>query len=66
MWNHEFTIEVLSLNERLKVSCYDEDFFVHDFLGHAIIDLKDLLKNKGEAPVWIPLKSKAGEMTAEV
>jgi hypothetical protein len=48
------------------VSCYDEDFFVNEFLGHAIIELKELYKNKGEIPFWITLKSKAGQMTAEV
>jgi len=48
------------------VSCFDEDFFANEFLGHAAIDLKDLFKKQGETPFWQPLKSKAGEMTAEI
>jgi len=47
------------------LSCFDEDFFVNEFLGHTVIELKELFKNQGD-PLWIPLKSKAGQMTAEL
>lgn len=55
IWNDRFELEVPNMQERLKISCFDEDIFVHDLVGEASVEVS-LLCTIQTTRKWLPLK----------
>lgn len=55
-WNEAIEIPIASLKEtNLKITCYDEDIMMNDFVGQQIFSTSELLIN-GLTPTWYDLK----------
>jgi Ca2+-dependent lipid-binding protein len=62
VWNQTFELHIESLDDKLKIICYDEDALTNDLVGEAILSLRLLCKELND---WIPLKYQ-GKKSAEI
>ena len=42
VWNQMFEIHLFSLNDEVKITCYDEDMIKNDLVGERTIKVKSL------------------------
>ena len=54
LWDQVFEIQLYSLEDEIKISCFDEDLISNDYIGERTIKLKALCQDKLEERV-IPL-----------
>lgn len=47
-WNNTIAIPVYSLEEDLKITCFDEDLITDDLVGTALIKVGKLVKHKNK------------------
>jgi Ca2+-dependent lipid-binding protein len=58
IWNYNFSIEVQSLNDKIKIKCIEESLPNKGFIGETILSVSSLISSDN----WIPLyDNKAGE-----
>ncbi len=62
MWNETFEISVESLNDYIKISCFDEDSLSNDLVGEVEIIVSQLCPKFDD---WLILEYK-GERSAEI
>lgn len=55
IWNDKFELEVMSMGDDIKFSCYDEDLWSQDLIGETSIRIAHLCDIKGTRK-WLPLK----------
>ena len=56
IWDDIIEIPIASLKDtNLKITCYDEDIMMNDFVGQHVFSAADLLKN-GMTPTWYDLE----------
>lgn len=63
MWNETLEIPIESLEERVKLICYDEDMIMDEAVGEEIFTFKEVLDKS--AGGCIQLKHK-GKLAAEL
>jgi Ca2+-dependent lipid-binding protein len=67
VWNHSFIISQTSLDDVIKIICFDEDFIVHDFVGETTVLISSIIKGPG-VEHWVPIYhklQKSGEVLVE-
>jgi len=42
VWNEEFEFNIESLDDCIKIKCYDNDIIVDDLIGETIIPLSEI------------------------
>lgn len=54
-WNDKFDIEIVSLEDEMKVECFDEDLFANDLIGDTSFKVS-MLCSEQHTRKWLPLK----------
>lgn len=57
IWNDKFELEVHSMGDVIRVSCFDEDIWYHDLVGEATITVSHLCELQATRK-WLPVKYK--------
>jgi len=57
IWNFNFSIEVQSLNDKIKIKCVEESLPNKGFIGETILTLSSLISSEN----WIPLYDNKGD-----
>ncbi len=45
-WNNQLVIPIMSLDDELKISCFDEDLITDDLVGQALIKVSKIMEYK--------------------
>lgn len=57
-WNESFSIPVESLDDDIRITCFDEDLIIDDLVGSRIFKAEELCKNATLKCEWIILQYK--------
>lgn len=65
LWDQVFEIQLYSLEDEIKIKCFDEDLISNDYIGERTIKVKALCQEKLEQRV-IPLLYKKKQKSGDI